>query len=1076
MAGRSDGPNLIGHSLDKGIVEQFKQRAQRLSQMGVRSGDNLLDTANNNCWVRLSSFVSVGASGIKEISNGIRNEFPIQAGTAIAQQWALKAEQRQEGRIRYGASTPGGAYGSGGILELGYRPMPGIKSVSVESQPPLGALRSANVAIKAWNLNQLSMIDILYFRLGFSMLLEWGHSVFTNNKGELIHNVVPLDIFSKNSALDTKEEVLRALEKKRKQYSYNYDGMLGIVTNYEWTQAQDGSYDCSLKLTGIGSVIESLKINTQDAAPGTPAPAAPTTPTTPTSAVVIPVAPPPAPPTPSSTTTVQTAVADESSLSAFLSRVQSAYAVDLLAPDFWKNLYSSGLNLLNVPTDAFQYGYNTKYMADGGGGSIPKADLTKIADYGAGKFEIIQLNPDGTPAATTTARFITLASLLAYMNNSCLIYDKSAGTSKPAIYIDFNQETNFCLRLPQQFSVDPGVCLVDVNATDTDYNELFSIKGVDISKITSPSTPTNGAFAPKISGLGYIDSTNAHRGKFMNILVNVDCIKATLQENTDSDKNVFLSKFLSALMTKIQTALGNINVFQIGYDETANTIVIYDAQIVDMDNRTDPIPTLPVFGLKSIVRDYNLKTEASTKIGSMLAITARAGARNTGTNKDSSAFTALNQSLSDRLFKDVSTSPTNTAADAQPVGSTTGVEDLANTFNQQVGKLYETTTTNITYDVASVEAIKNYYIDAMLQIKGKSNTTSGKIDSVAATGILPLALNMTVDGIGGIPLYQAFTLPSDRIPVQYLKNSKPRIAFTIAGVNHTIENNQWTTAIRGLMINIPNDRRVYTPTYTPPINKKANTPPTPPGGDPPLPPVTPGTVGCSTAAKIKKLGFIPVEKSLNTFEQVFNAVVKNIEGGYYHPDMQVANPTKFAAMLSSGETMYGIDRKAGAPATSTCAACTNKNGTGFWDLIGADKAKNPSTWKYAYLPPLGTPLQIALYKQALAIQKPNYEAGYNRSVDPQLKKIIESDGRLWFHYVDAYAWNGGGWAKGFNRIVTAAWKAGETDAYKLAQILTAEKKSGGYNAFKLGTGKNLGASSAKLLTQRGKLYEQFTVC
>lgn len=265
MAGRSDAPNLVGASLEQSVITQFEQRIGRLIQAGVRDGSDIRALANKNCWIRLSSFVNLLPSAVEELKKVVGGEIPIEGGTYLAEQWALKSEQRNGNELKYGIGTDG-AYGSGGTSELGYRPMPGISSATIESQPPAGAIRTATVKIKAWNLNQLSMIDVLYFRLGFSMLLEWGHSVFTDNKGRLINGAIPINAFKPGW---TKEAILQELSRKRKAYSHNYEGMLGLVTNYEWAQNQDGSYDCTLRLSGVGSIIESLKINTQNGMPDT---------------------------------------------------------------------------------------------------------------------------------------------------------------------------------------------------------------------------------------------------------------------------------------------------------------------------------------------------------------------------------------------------------------------------------------------------------------------------------------------------------------------------------------------------------------------------------------------------------------------------------------------------------------------------------------------------------------------------------------------------------------------------------------------------------------------------------------
>jgi len=79
-----------------------------------------------------------------------------------------------------------------------------------------------------------------------------------------------------------------------------------------------------------------------------------------------------------------------------------------------------------------------------------------------------------------------------------------------------------------------------------------------------------------------------------------------------------------------------------------------------------------------------------------------------------------------------------------------------------------------------------------------------KTSSVTATGVLPISINITLDGIGGIPRYQSFAIPPDRLPEAYRDDSnKARVAFVVAGINNTIEGNQWVTRLRGQMFNIP---------------------------------------------------------------------------------------------------------------------------------------------------------------------------------------------------------------------------------------------------------------------------------
>jgi hypothetical protein len=65
--------------------------------------------------------------------------------------------------------------------------MMGIKKAEIKHENR-GSLRRATVQIKAFNRVQFDIIDVLYLRLGFNILLEWGHSMYYDDKGILQTN------------------------------------------------------------------------------------------------------------------------------------------------------------------------------------------------------------------------------------------------------------------------------------------------------------------------------------------------------------------------------------------------------------------------------------------------------------------------------------------------------------------------------------------------------------------------------------------------------------------------------------------------------------------------------------------------------------------------------------------------------------------------------------------------------------------------------------------------------------------------------------------------------------------------
>jgi hypothetical protein len=262
--------NVIGAPFKQYIIDQLNLRAA-MNSGGVtskRTDEQLLFLANKASWTRLTSSVRVNPrdqNAQKFYANLFDGEV-IPGGyttpDALAKNWILEGGTSQynngEYKLRYGFG-PDGAYGLGGIQQQGYRPMPGIDSVGIESKGTLGSLREATISFKVWNVVQLNVMEALYFRLGYTMLLEWGHVNYYNNKGQFVTSAEGIDIF--NPKLNSKEAVLQLITKKNKESSGNYEAMLGTVTNFYFSFNAEGGFDCNVKLIGLGSVIDTVRIN-----------------------------------------------------------------------------------------------------------------------------------------------------------------------------------------------------------------------------------------------------------------------------------------------------------------------------------------------------------------------------------------------------------------------------------------------------------------------------------------------------------------------------------------------------------------------------------------------------------------------------------------------------------------------------------------------------------------------------------------------------------------------------------------------------------------------------------------------
>jgi len=587
---------------------------------------------------------------------------------------------------------------------------------------------------------------------------------------------------------------------------------------------------------------------------------------------------------------IQAAMAFESALHAMLTTVQTTAQADVLQTQdkskivstlsITRDFYKSGIldGVLDVTEtipsdfDLKQYaakGFSSELMVS----SDPKATFPTIP-YVGGSTEVANNKPNfkqlcqalvikykqeststvGITYAGDFKVYIPLGYLLAFINNSCLFYDSdnkdttNNSQKRPYVYVDFNPETNFCLTSPQQFSIDPEICLVPANLDQAQYESIFP-------ENIKPQTPfrtgtVNGksdeagdnAVSQVIdkSGLTFKSKDTPYRGKTMHILVCTQYLLGILRDFSTSDPQhaVALQPFLERVMVDINKCLGNMNLFRVAYRDDSNTVQIQDDQYVPLLSQEDSAilsrayytnlkenvlqsGEIPIFGTKipgpngntietntlGIAREMQLKTAMSSKMASMLAISAQAATGSVNAT-DHSEISWLNRNFKDRYKPYVQDLGSNTGTDNNPSpdknntkGNTKGAatkttatspdQSAANIFNTHVKAVYGQ------YDLSKeqIQLAKNYYIERMSKVKAADLITS-------AAPFIPAEMEVTLDGISGIVMGNAFNIPESRLPYSYRQNGSPAVAFITNGLTHTIENNQWTTRIKGQMIKL----------------------------------------------------------------------------------------------------------------------------------------------------------------------------------------------------------------------------------------------------------------------------------
>ena len=107
------------------------------------------------------------------------------------------------------------------------------------------------------NRRQLEIMELLYMRPGYPILLEWGWTPYISNEGKK-EEYFPylIEFFKQESKINDIQ--LKILDRK-KSSGGNYDGFIGYCKNFDIKSREDGGYDCSTEIIAMGEVLEGLK-------------------------------------------------------------------------------------------------------------------------------------------------------------------------------------------------------------------------------------------------------------------------------------------------------------------------------------------------------------------------------------------------------------------------------------------------------------------------------------------------------------------------------------------------------------------------------------------------------------------------------------------------------------------------------------------------------------------------------------------------------------------------------------------------------------------------------------------------
>ena len=790
---------IIGEPFKNYVAEQINVR-QEIYGSGTtltsRTPEQIQYLNSRNAWVKLASSVYIDSEekGEKRLQQiNLPQSFK---GTSLAREYILFNGIGRKGD-KAGIVSPNnlnGAYGIGGT-EFGYSPMPGIIDANIESLNR-GSIKKSTINIKANNRQQFDIIDVLYLRLGYTIMLEWGNDKYfdNNNKYQTMGETLIERDFLFSSAASSEEssitisELLNKIEKNRRDSNGNYDAIIGTVINFTWTLEADLSYNIKLDIISKGDVIESLTTN-QISAKFSPFYNNNITGIQQKLRNIVSQAPSATGSLASGNSSQQLAA---NIIQGFTGQHNNRWSRFDLEVDWWLKVNNKSTNtqtFTGLGTDNINV---IDYLNKGKvfGKCLNKLSTFKglSVEFSNDKVDYIVITMNGGE------KYIRLGAFLDFFNNNLI----PVANGEPIIKINTDAKTNICYTINNQtISLDPRVCIIK--------NNNFLYEGDKPSKIFQGLEQFH-----KYSS----SDKDVKWGQTMNIYINNSYIRdvlfGSLQNKTGK---INLYSLLNKLLTDVNSSLGSVNQLEAVVEEETNQIIIIDnstiPQIEKLFNylgiKDNVDYTFEVYGYNgtksNFVKNAGIQTSITKEYASMITI----GATREGyvPGEESTAFSKWNSGIIDR-FKTKLEDPEVTTSTTKD-DFLKKYKDIIVSYNQFLSSKYsviglgpEATTnqkdnkfipTTITFNKDTVKGYNEYlHVSASL---GKSLGSN-------QTGFIPFNLQLDIDGLSGIRIYQKLNVDTNFLPSNYPNT----LDFVVTKVNHLIKDNYWQTSLDTMAIAI----------------------------------------------------------------------------------------------------------------------------------------------------------------------------------------------------------------------------------------------------------------------------------
>lgn len=826
--------SIIGDPFKPYVQNQIKIRQKSLGAYTLIPIETQQAYLTKTPWIRLASSVQVTEGNPSLPGTSVLEILTAQGNFDVS---SIKDDLLSQNFILYGGVTNNtyskgllygltdkdplnGAYGFGGTSERGYVPPPGIIGAELSYKND-GALAQASINIKAFNRTQFQLIDILFQRPGYSLLLEFGHTTYLDNNNKLVNPDFHTTPFNKFFIDGTNSfDMASAITAEKDKWNGNYEAMFGRITKFNWKFNPDGSYDITVNLVGNGDVINALKMNL-----------------TPDKDIKI----------EGVTTTDELQekrdegayIVADANLSIINQKLYEIYksaggkgAASQTGTGYSQSTAAGyakayGYNNIINPTQGKDYAIDDFHIFLRDDKSVLNEPISSVVGNILIPNAIFKISAENNTSNEYEPNvLITFGTLLALISSTVTLKSKKGNI--PLYFYDFNfqdlnNDTNYIVTFPGNFSSNPGICLVPYDPISKDIT-LSDIK-IDIQSEINTELKNSAPF--RIDNEPYI-------GRLANIYVDINFITETFSGLKDKDGNIILIDFLKNILDAINRTLGGLNEFRVIFNESINMIqIVSETPMLSQTPQTPEFSIINVFGVAkdegSFVRNMDLNSELSDAFATQISIGAQADGNQP--NENATSFSIYNKGLIDRIIPDKTfqvseeggnvevwqqtmgkpqTDNQNTPGGVPygktedriyptPDGKAPVVQTLHSSANDVISKMFSediVTCFNKIYvnkefidkNIATLENFNLNFAKKAMGILTQNNV-------YPAPFFLPFNLSLTMDGLSGMKIYESFKVSSNVLPLSY---NTDNLRLIIKSLSHSVNQSSWTTKVETL--------------------------------------------------------------------------------------------------------------------------------------------------------------------------------------------------------------------------------------------------------------------------------------